>query len=341
MKSRLVPGIALILLMAGSATVALLRRSDPPTRDVEVGPPLLDPDEAVAYVCPIHPDYTSASAGECPRDGLTLVQANPYDVRDYEMEFGADPEVVRAGETVRLSFRIFHPGMGEQVRDFLPVHDRRYHLFIIGQDMEHFEHLHPEQGPDGSWSVEVIFPEDGYYKVLSDFLPNGGSSQFIAKPIVTADYPGDLESGRTRLTADTVLSQSVGDLTAAVSFDPESFVSGLYGHLRFELTETGSGRPVTDLQPYLGSFGHILIMSDDLVHYVHSHPIDLQNSDDETGPLALMLPMGVDHSELRGGPEITFEGLMPRPGLYRSWAQFQRRDEVYTFAFTFAVSEFE
>ena len=85
----------------------------------------------------------------------------------------------------------------------------------------------------------------------------------------------------------------------------------------------------------------MLIMSDDLVHYVHSHPLDLENSDEETGPLALMLPMGVDTSRLRGGPEITFEGLMPKPGLYRAWAQVQRRDQVYTFAYTFTVTASE
>jgi len=341
MKSRLIPAGALILLLAVSATVAVVLRSDPPAIEVEMGPPILDPDEEIAYVCPIHPDYTSTMGGTCPRDGMSLVEANPFDVRDYDLEFEIDPSVVRPGEPVELTFRIFHPGTGEQVRDLISVHDRRYHLFVISQDMEHFQHLHPEQQPDGSWSAEVTFPEDGYYKVLSDFVPNGGSSQFIARPVVTADHEGDLVADAAHLVADPVGARTLDDLTASISLDPETFVSGLYGHLSFELAETRSGRPVTDLQPYLGSYGHVLIMSEDLVHYVHSHPIDLQNSDDETGPLALMLPMGSDSSNLRGGPEITFEGLMPKPGLYRAWAQFQRGGEIYTFAHTFAVAASE
>ena len=340
-RSRLTTGIVLVLLVAAATTVAIVRRSAPPVTEIEMGPPILDPDEEVAYVCPIHPDYTTEIGGTCPRDGMMLVEANPYDVRDYELDFETEPAVVRAGEAARLRFRILHPGTGELVRDFVTVHDRRYHLFVISQDMEHFEHIHPEQGPDGSWSIEVTFPKDGYYKLLSDFVPNGGSSQFIARPLVTANYDGDLMADAARVVADTALTKSVDDLTATASFDPETFVPGLYGHLKLELTETESGRLVTDLQPYLGSFGHMLIMSDDLVHYVHSHPLDLENSDDETGPLALMLPMGVDTSRLRGGPEITFEGLMPKPGLYRAWAQFQRRNEVYTFAYTFTVTASE
>ena len=302
-----------------------------------MGPPILDPGQEIAYVCPIHPDYTSRVGGTCPRDGMALVEANPYDVRDYGLELATDPAVARAGEPVGLAFRVFHPGTGEQVRDFVMVHDRRYHLFVVSQDMEHFEHVHPERAPDGSWSVEVTLPREGYYTLFSDFVPNGGAAQFIPTPLVTERYAGDLAGDAARLVADTDPVVASGDLTARVSRDPETFVAGLYGHLTFELTDTRSGRPAADLEPYLGSFGHIVIMSEDLAHYVHSHPLDLGASDEETGPLALMLPMGADPRELRGGPRITFEGLMPRPGLYRAWAQFQRDGAVHTLVHTFAV----
>ena len=56
---------------------------------------------------------------------------------------------------------------------------------------------------------------------------------------------------------------------------PPTFVAGLYGHLNFHLTDTATGRPITDLQTYLGAFGHTLIMSEDMVDYVHSHPLDI------------------------------------------------------------------
>jgi hypothetical protein len=306
---------------------------------VPQGAPLLDPDEEIAWVCPMHPDYTSAAAGMCPRDGMALVQSNPYDVRDYRLEFETDPAVVRAGEEATLRFRIFHPGTGEQVRDFVTVHDKRYHLFVISQDMEHFEHIHPEQETDGSWSIPVTLPEEGYYKVLSDFVPYGGSSQFLAVPLVTADYAGDLFADSAHLRPDADTTQTVRGLTSEVTYDPPTFQAGLYGHIRFRLRDAATGQPATDIQPYLGSFGHMLIMSEDMTDYVHSHPLDLANSDDETGPRPLMLPMGVDVSGFRGGPEVTFEGLMPKPGLYRAWTQFQRNDEVLTFVYTFRVGE--
>ena len=335
MERQLSRRLPLGIVLAASGAMALVPQQNP--MPMQQGTPLLDPDQEVAWVCPMHPDYTSEGGGMCPRDGMMLIQSNPYDVRDYVLEFETEPFPVRAGEPVTLRFRIFHPGTGEQVRDFVMVHDKRYHLFVISQDMEHFEHLHPEQDADGSWWIEVALPREGYYKVLSDFVPSGGSSQFLAVPLVTADYDGDLMGDSADLVVDTNLTQTVGDLTATLSYDPARFETGLYGHMTFTLTDARSGQPATDLQPYLASFGHMLIMSEDMVDYVHSHPLDLANSDDETGPLPLMLPMGVDTSGLRGGPEVTFEGLMPKPGLYRAWTQFQRNDEVHTFAFTFEV----
>jgi hypothetical protein len=341
MKHARIIWVPIVITIGVCTAVAIVRQTNPMPMQMAMGEPLLDPDEEIAWVCPMHSDYTSSTAGMCPRDGMTLVQSNPYDVRDYVLEFETNPSVVQAGELATLTFRIFHPGTGDQVRDFVMVHDKRYHLFVISQNMEHFEHIHPEQADDGSWSIEVTLPTEGYYKVLSDFVPNGGSSQFLAVPLVTENYEGDLYGDRARLEPDTALTKTVGSLRATLSLDPERFDPGLYGHMTFELEDARTGQPATDIQPYLASFGHMLIMSEDMVDYVHSHPLDLANSDDETGPLPLMLPMGVDTSGMRGGPEVTFEGLMPRPGLYRAWTQFQRNDEIHTFAYTFRVEELE
>jgi hypothetical protein len=339
--------VAALLLIVGAAVVITVAPDRAPSHDMAqhmepmgpLGPPVLDPGEEIAWVCPIHPDYTARVGGTCPRDGMPLVQANPYDPRDWHMRMETVPSAVRAGEPATLRFRISHPGTGEPARELLTVHDRRYHLFVVSQDMEHFEHVHPSQEADGSWSVGVTLPDEGYYKIFSDFVPYGGSAQFLARPLVTTGYDGDLMGDAARLVPDASSTLSSGDLTARVSHDPPAFVAGLYAHLRFDLTDTRTGRPITDLEPYLGSFGHIVIMSEDLVHYVHSHPLDVERSDDETGPVALMLPMGVDASRMRGGPTLTFEGLMPAPGLYRAWAEFQRDGMVHTFAHTFSVME--
>jgi hypothetical protein len=292
-----------------------------------------------AFVCPMHPEYTGDVPGTCPRCGMALVKATPFDVRNYRVALKTVPPLVRAGQPAQWSFQVFKPDSNEPVTRFESVHERQYHLFVISQDMEHFEHVHPVQRPDGSWVLEVILPKAGYYKVLSDFMPSGGAAQFIAHPIVTARYRGDLADTQARLVSDTNFTKTVGSMTATVSFDPPTFIAGLYGHLKFMLIDSRTGLPVTDLQTYLGAFGHTLIMSEDMLDYVHAHPLDILNAGDEDSEPVFVIPPGADLNALRGGPEVVFDGLMPKPGRYRAWTQFRRGNTLHTFTTTFEVRE--
>jgi len=63
-----------------------------------------------------------------------------------------------------------------------------------------------------------------------------------------------------------------------------------------------------------------------MLDYVHSHPFEGPESDITRGS---------------GGPNVTFEGYMPRPGRYRAWSQFQRKGQVITVPFTLNVSTLE
>ena len=303
--------------------------------------------DATAFVCPMHPDFTLDIAGTCPRCGMALVRATPFDVRDYGLEFRTrpvqkdgpynTPVMVRPGVKTTWRFDIRHPGTGEEVQSLELVHERPYHLFVISQDMTHFQHIHPEQQRDKSWTIDVTLPTPGYYQVLSDFLPRGGASQLISRPLVTAGYTGDLAGNSAHLVPDTSAIKVVDDITASVWFDPSTFVAGLYGHIIFHLTDTKTGRPITDLQTYLGAFGHTLIMSEDMLDYVHSHSLDILAADDDDGLPQFIIPPGSDLEKLRGGPDVTFDGLMPKPGRYRAWTQFRRNDLVHTFTTTFSV----
>jgi len=316
--------ILFVALLCGVSTIAYFQN---PTPELES-----------AWVCPMHPDFTMDIMGQCPRCGMNLVRSAPFDVRDYRLDFRTLPAVVKAGEKATLFFKISHPGSGAPILKFESVHERQYHLFVISQNMEHFEHIHPVEQSDGTWSIDVTLPKPGYYKVLSDFMPTGGSSQFLARPLITAGYQGDLVGDSAHLVADTNLTKVSEDITATLSLDPTIFEVGQYGHMKFHLTDTASGRPITDLQTYLGAFGHTLIMSEDMVDYVHSHPLDiLAQPDDDGGPPRFLIPPRADLEAIRGGPDVTFEGLMPKPGRYRAWTQFRRHDKVHTFAYTFNV----
>ncbi len=328
MRTKTLPALLIFaLLLAATSAIAFFQNTSAQGSA---------PDEDTAWVCPMHPDYTMDVSGKCPRCGMELVRAAPFDVRDYQLDFTTEPALVKPGQKATLRFKFFHPGTGEAVKKFEVVHEKQFHLFVISQDMEYFQHIHPEEQPDGTWTINVTLPKAGYYKILSDFMPSGGAPQFLARPLVTAGYTGDLAADSARLTPDAVSTKTEDDITASVAYDPQTCIVGLYCHLNFHLTDSATHRPITDLQTYLGAFGHTLIMSEDMIDYVHSHPLDiLAMPDDDGGPPVFLIPPGADLEKIRGGPDVTFEGLIPKPGHYRAWTQFRRGGKVHTFAFTF------
>ncbi len=283
-------------------------------------------DELSAWFCPMHADVTAPAAGRCHKCDMALIRGNPFDTREYALDMRTTPAAARAGAPVRMEFTVRHPGTATLVESFELVHDKRYHLFVISQDMTEFQHVHPEPQPGGAWALDVTLPKAGYYWIISDFVPTGGSPQFVARPLITAGFAGDVGTGAARLTPDTQLIKTLDGITATVAYEPATLLAGEYGHLMFSLRDAATNQPVTDLQPYLGAFGHTLIMSEDMRDAVHSHPSPGPDSDVSRG---------------RGGPNVTFEGYMPRPGVYRAWTQFLRNDRLTTFTYTFRVLSLE
>lgn len=272
--------------------------------------------QGTVYFCPMHPEVRESQPGSCPRCGMALVPGNP-DAKSYDLHLGLAPAAPRSGEEVELSFRVSDRDNGETVRDFEVVHGKRYHLFFVSQDLEHFEHIHPEQQADGTWTIRVRPPKPGYYRVYSDFLARGGAPQVVTRTFATAGFDGDLPSSMARLRPDLSFEKKVGATDVRLRLDPPLILAGHMQRLAYHLQE--EGKPVSDLRPYLAAWGHTLVLSEDTLDYVHAHPIEN------------LAPDAVDP---RGGPDITFDAMFPRVGRYRVWTQFQRGDEVSTVSFT-------
>lgn len=270
-----------------------------------------------AWFCPMHPEVIESKGGKCPRCSMDLVRGNPQEAVEYRLEVSTEPVAIRAGTGVTLRFRVVHPTSGDTVRDFEVVHAKRYHLFVVAQNFDFFDHVHPEQQQDGSWNLRITLPRPGYYRLYSDFLGRGGVPQVVVRTIATTGFTGDLPSSKAQLVPDKVAVKTIGNTRVSLTFPSGPLTAGRYQRLAYHLDS--GGVPVRDLKPYLAAWGHTVVLSEDSLDYVHAHPIEY------------LAPDAVDPS---GGPDITFDALFPRPGRYRIWTQFLRGGEVSTVFFT-------
>ncbi|HKP85055.1 MAG TPA: heavy metal-binding domain-containing protein [Blastocatellia bacterium] len=274
-----------------------------------------------SYTCVMHPEIRSNSPGKCPKCGMTLVPVNPEIPDDFDLRLEATPKTPEAGKRVRLRFSIFNPRTGEQVKQFQIQHDKLFHLFIVSQDLTEFQHIHPTFEPDATFAIETTLPRPGHYKVYSDFYPEQGAPQVLQRNLVTAGYESDLASSRARLTPDASLTKTVDGMKVELKIEPQVIIAGQPATLKYHLTDAKTGEPVKDLLPYLGAWGHTLILSEDQSDYVHSHPEEV-------------VAESANRAKIQGGPDVTFGAFMPRPGNYRIWTQFQRGESLTTVSFT-------
>jgi hypothetical protein len=262
-------------------------------------------DAPVEFVCPMDPDVRSLKPGRCGRCGMALVLDIP-DGDEYRVTVNLRPRTPHPGQKVQLAFTVTAPKTGKRLTDFQVVHEKLYHLFIVSQDLQFFVHDHPLRGSDGVFRYGAVFPKPGMYRLLSDFYPQGGAPQLIASSVIV---PGSPITAGAELKAD-MAAKMVGEMEVSLTTEPQEPIAGMKTLMFFRLN------PADGLEQYLGAWGHMLAASSDLVDMIHAHPFLAD-----------------------GGPQIQFNMIFPRAGLYRLWAQFQRKGVVGTAVFTVPVSE--
>ena len=205
------------------------------------------------------------------------------------------------------------------------MHDKLYHLFVISRDMEEFAHIHPEASSrtDRSRS-STRCPSPDTTCCSRTSCRRAAARRSSATPIVTAGVETDIIAAQAKLTPDAAWDKTVDGVQGR---DPQRAADGSGrrgGGFAVPLHRCATqDTPVTDLQRYLGAFGHLLILSEDMTEYVHAHPRE-ETQPDPNAPMT-------------GGPEVLFDALLPKPGRYRAWLQFQRGGKLTTVSFTFAA----
>ncbi|MFC9434411.1 hypothetical protein [Nocardia sp. NPDC057030] len=261
---------------------------------------VIGPDPA-APESPAHTDGPAAPSDHAP--GGMMATENGYTLR-------LDTALTTAAPNVPLRFRILDQD-GTPVTRYQRNHDKDLHLIVVRRDMVAFQHVHPVRAADGTWSVPLDLTRAGDYRVFADFIPEGGANLTLGADLRVAGNYDPQPLPRASTTA-TVGGYTV-TLDGAVAAGQASKVT---------LSVSRDGKPVTDLEPYLAAYGHLVALRTADLAYLHVHP------DGHPGD-------GVTPA----GPGITFYVTAPSAGDYRLFLDFQHGGVVRTAEFTLTVGQ--
>lgn len=198
---------------------------------------------------------------------------------------------------------------GKNITSFSTVHEEKMHMLVISHDLSSFQHLHPHYEGEGKFNVKAVFPRAGKYRVFADFTPEGFTQQLAVHDVVVEG-----REQKEEIHPDKELKKAVDDLVFELKFD--ELAAKKHIMMTFTITDN-KGNDITELEPYLGSAGHVVIVDEKLDEFLHVHPQD----------------------ESAKGPDVEYMTTFPFPGIYKIWGQFKYRGNVYTAPFVINVPQ--
>jgi hypothetical protein len=278
---------ALALLFGGAALAGAAIGPDAGRDVASTHSPLHADMSSNTKTAPTHGGHGESAAAHSVRglaiaeDGLRVVVQNP------ELQRGRD-------ETLRFRIVDEHDWT---VRDFDVEHEKRMHLILARRDLTGFQHLHPEQTEDGTWSTRVRLDAAGSYRLFADFSHDGEAHTLASD--LRVDGTADLRP--LPAPAPTAVSDGGYD----VRLDSGSVRPGQEATLRFTITRDGVA---VRTEPYLGAGGHLVALREGDMAFLHVHP----TAEDS----------------------VQFAATFPTAGRYRLFLQFEHEGRVQTVAFT-------
>lgn len=213
-------------------------------------------------------------------------------------------EDVAINQSIRFSFTT--KDENDEPYPLLPVHTEKIHVIIVSEDFKTFLHEHPIENEDG-YELEIELKEPGKYVLYADYTPVD-HHQLVANFEFTVGKPINQPSIKDSLETNWSLGSYDATLNLPDDLSCNSYIE-LNAHLSYK------DKPIEDLQDYLGSLAHIVIISSDMKEYLHVHPMESE----ETGPL------------------IKFHTNFHELGLYHVFLQFKHRSKVQVARFRLKV----
>lgn len=182
-------------------------------------------------------------------------------------------------------------------------HTQKIHLLVVDESMTDYHHLHPVAGGEaGSYSFSFTPNTAHDYMLYADVKPVAGDAQMVpVKLNGTAPCANDcLDKSATDRT-------TVGDVTAHVVFQTRTVKAGMPVNAEVRLTDA-DGKPLADLEPVMGAYGHIVGFYEDFKAVAHMHPMGAEP----------------EKPEDRGASPVKFMLHPDHPGYLKYFVQIRR-----------------
>ena len=235
--------------------------------------------------------------------------------------------------------------------DLIPDHNHLMHLFLIRlPQMDRFLHLHPEQTDGGQLVVQLPDLPAGRYQLFADVVHQTGFPTTLVGEVELPEITNKTATGDDSEWDGAGMMSGANAGTKSALPDGSQMIwerpstplkAGMATDFRFRV-EDADGKPVQNLEPYMGMAAHAEFVRSDLTVFAHVHPegsvsmAALELAQASLVPYAgQMQSMAADMPMLPStlSPEVSFPYGFPKAGDYRLFVQVKRAGQVETGVF--------
>jgi hypothetical protein len=227
------------------------------------------------------------------------------------------------------------------------------HLYAIRwPQMDAAFHLHPTLAAGGDFRDLLPAMPPGHYRLFGDVVhANGFPETLLATVEIPASMPGialsseDAEALPPAISATLLgTAYKLPDGYTMVWDRPATLTATTPYAFHFRLLDP-TGKPASDMQPYLGMAGHAAFVKTDGTVFAHTHPegsaamadVMLANASlNPDGPCTL--PRMAMPAPEKLAPEVDFPYGFPTSGRYRVFIQMKHGNTVETGVFDAQVN---
>jgi len=223
---------------------------------------------------------------------------------EWSWENGAPEAGVPASLVISLK-----DGADRPVENLRINNEKKMHLIAVSRDLSRFLHIHPEYAGEGEFKIAIDFPTGGEYRLFADFMPAGMNELTRGGRV---SVKGEAPKGGP-IVASKSLKAKAGGMEIELRLG--HLMAGMPSTIAFTFRDLKTGKPVRDLEPYLGAVGHVIAIDPAAERFIHVHPVNGGSS----------------------GPQALFAIHFPTGGTYKLWGQFKKDGELLTVPFVIDV----
>jgi hypothetical protein len=238
----------------------------------------------------------------------------------------------------------FQRRFGADPIQYMPDHGKIMHLYAIrSPGMDAAFHLHPTQVDRGEFRLTLPAMPPGRYQLYGDVVRTTGFPETL---LATVDIPASMQGAPLASDDASATAAPIGPTELSPTFKlpdgytmvwdrPATLTASTAYSFTFHLLDP-SGKPATDMQPYLGMAGHAAFIKTDGTVFAHTHPEGSASMADVMLANASLdnAPAGAPSMTMSPvTPDVSFPYGFPTPGRYRIFIQMKHGSTVETGVF--------